>query len=206
VPRGSFPAPAAGGFSTLGRLVLDRLDRGVILLDERRRVQDANVLARRVLAEGNGVAVRGGRFVFLDPKLDERLSRLIDAYRSDQGGALRSMAAQVRYNRSPPYRVLVAPVPPDADDRRASFFVLIYGPREWRDISIDVLVEVYGLTRGQAEVARSLLAGQSVEQTAAVLGLSLNTVRTHLKHIFSRCEVRSQRELLHLLATGPQEL
>ena len=47
------------------------------------------------------------------------------------------------------------------------------GPREWRDISLD---------------------------------LSRNTVCTHLKQIFSRCEVRSQRELLHLLATGPQDL
>jgi len=206
VPRGSFPSPAADGFSTLGRLLLDRLDRGVILLDERRRVQDANVLARRVLADRNGIAVRGGRFVFLEPSLDERLTRLMGAYGSSQAGALRSMAAQVRYDRAPPYRVLVAPVPPDADERQVSFFVLIYGPREWRDISIDVLVEVYGLTRGQAEVARSLFAGHSVEETAATLGLSLNTVRTHLKHIFSRCEVRSQRELLHLLATGPQEL
>jgi DNA-binding CsgD family transcriptional regulator len=86
------------------------------------------------------------------------------------------------------------------------FYVLIYGPREWRDISIEVLVEVYGLTRAQAEVARNLFAGQSVEQTAASLDLSRNTVRTHLKQIFTRCEVRSQRDLLHLLATGPQDL
>ena len=206
VPRGSFPLPAAGGFSALGRLVLDRLDRGVILLDQRRRVQDANVLARRVLADGNGVAIRGGRFVFLDPALDERLSRLIDGYGSSPRGALRSMAARVRHNRSPPYRVLVSPVPPDADERGISFFVLIYGPREWRDISADVLVEVYGLTPAQAEVARSLFVGQSVEETATALGLSQNTVRTHLKQIFSRCEVQSQRELLHLLATGPQGL
>jgi len=38
------------------------------------------------------------------------------------------------------------------------------------------------------------------------LDLSRNAVRTHLKQIFSRCEVRSRRELLHLLATGPQDL
>lgn len=35
---------------------------------------------------------------------------------------------------------------------------------------------------------------------------SSTRARTHLKQIFSRCEVRSQRELLHLLATGPQDL
>jgi DNA-binding CsgD family transcriptional regulator len=196
----------AGVFTPLGRLILDRLDRGVILLDVKRRVQDANALARRVLGDGNGVAVRGGRFVFLDPALDQRLSRLVSANGNGAPGPRRSMAAQVRFNRSPPYRVVVSPVPPELDERHVSFVVLIYGPREWRDISIEVLCEVYGLTRGQADVARSLFAGQSVEETAAALDLSLNTVRTHLKHIFSRCEVSSQRELLHLLATGPQEL
>lgn len=198
--------PAAGVFTALGRLILDRLDRGVILLDAKRRVQDANALARRVLGDGNGVAVRGGRFVFLDPALNQRLSRLVGANGNGVPRPLRSMAAQIRHNRSPPYRVLVSPVPPDVDERQVSFMVLIYGPREWRDISIEVLCEVYGLTRAQAEVARSLFAGQSVEETAAALELSLNTVRTHLKQIFTRCEVRSQRELLHLLATGPQEL
>jgi DNA-binding CsgD family transcriptional regulator len=206
VPRGSFPSPTAGGFTPLGRLILDRLDRGVILLDRHRRLQDANALARRVLAAGNGMTIRGGRFVFLDPTVDDRLSRLIQALAGNPPGGARAMAAQIRHNRLPPYRVLVAPVPADADERRVSLVVLIYGPREWRDISIEVLVEVYGLTRAQAEVARSLFTGQSVEQTATSLDLSRNTVRTHLKQIFSRCEVRSQRELLHLLATGPQDL
>jgi len=65
---------------------------------------------------------------------------------------------------------------------------------------------VYGLTPAQAAVARSLFAGHSVEQTAQALDLSLNTVRTHLKQIFTKCEVNSQAELLHLLAMGPHEL
>lgn len=173
MPRGSFPSSAAGAFTSLGRLILDRLDRGVILLDRHRRVQDAAALARRVLAARNGVTIRRGRFVFLDPAVDDRLSQLVQALAVSPSGGARAMAAQIRHNRSPPYRVLVSPVPPDADEHRVLLFVLIYGPREWRDISID---------------------------------LSRNTVRTHLKQIFSRCEVRSQRELLHLLATGPQDL
>jgi len=55
-------------------------------------------------------------------------------------------------------------------------------------------------------VARSLFAGRSVEETAKELDLSLNTVRTHLKQIFTKCEVNSQAELLHLLAMGPHDL
>ena len=69
-----------------------------------------------------------------------------------------------------------------------------------------MLIELYGLTPAQADVARTLYAGFSVEETAARLQLSLNTVRTHLKHIFSKCDVQSQAELLHTLATGPRSL
>jgi DNA-binding CsgD family transcriptional regulator len=206
VPRGSFQPLPADIFSSLGRLIVDRLDRGVVLLDEKRGVQDANTLARRLLADGNGVAVRAGRFFFIDPALDGRFSRLIEGYRKGTPGAARAIAAVVRHNQSPPYRVVVEPVPRDTDERHVAFVIIFYGPLAWRGISVDVLVQLYGLTPAQADVARSLFTGQSVEETAAALGLSLNTVRTHLKSIFTRCNVQSQRELLHLLATGPLEL
>ncbi|MBK6351180.1 MAG: hypothetical protein IPF50_15915 [Proteobacteria bacterium] len=52
--------------------------------------------------------------------------------------------------------------------------------------------------------ARQLYAGLSVEETAVRLGLSLNTVLSHLKQIFFKCEVQSQVELMHTLALGPQ--
>ena len=144
VSRGPFYFLQDGGFSGLGRIILDKLDRGVVLLDARGRVLDANSLAVRVL-EG-------------------------------------------------------------ADERDVSFVALIYAPDELRDMSTDVLRELYALTPAQAQVARSLFAGRSVEESAAALNLSLNTVRTHLKQIFTRCEVQSQAELLHLLAQGPQHL
>jgi len=105
-----------------------------------------------------------------------------------------------------PYRVVVTPVPEGADERDVAFVALIYAPDEQRDISTDVLRELYALTPAQAQVARSLFAGRSVEESAAALNLSPNTVRTHLKQIFTRCEVQSQAELLHLLAQGPQHL
>jgi len=206
VPRGSFQPQPAGVFSSLGRLILDCIDRGVILLDESRRVHDANTLGRRVLADGNGIKVRAGRFAFIDAGLDRRLSQLIDRYCSDEPGDIRGIAALVRHKRSPPYCVAAVPVPRGVDERGVAFVIFIYGPRDWRSISVEILRQVYGLTRAQAEVARQLFAGQSVEQAAVELGLSANTVRTHLKQIFTRCDVRSQRELLYLLATGPNRL
>ena len=78
VSRGPFHFVQAGGFSGLGRIILDKLDRGVVLLDARGRVLDANTLAVRLLEAGDGMALRSGRFVFADVALDSRLARLLD--------------------------------------------------------------------------------------------------------------------------------
>jgi len=206
VSRGPFQLVQAGGFSGLGRIILDKLDRGVVLLDARGRVLDANSLAVRVLEAGDGMALRSGRLVFADAALDLRLSRMIAQYGGGAAGATAVIAARVCRSGGASYRVVVTPVPRDADERDVAFVALIYAPDELREISTDVLRELYGLTPAQAQVARSLFSGRSVEESAAALNLSLNTVRTHLKHIFTRCEVQSQAELLHLLAQGPQHL
>jgi DNA-binding CsgD family transcriptional regulator len=102
--------------------------------------------------------------------------------------------------------VLVSPVPPNVDERNVVLTACIYATDGRRDISVELLQELYGLTRAQAEVARRLFAGRNVEQAARSLRLSPNTVRSHLKQIFTKCEVKSQAELMHLLAQGPSSL
>jgi DNA-binding CsgD family transcriptional regulator len=115
------------------------------------------------------------------------------------------VAASVQRPGSATCRVLVSPIMiEDGQAHSVAYIVVIYAPAEQRAITHEVLLEIYGLTRAQADVARQLYAGLSVEETAAELRLSLNTVRTHLKQIFSKCNVQSQAELLHTLALGPQ--
>jgi DNA-binding CsgD family transcriptional regulator len=163
-------------------------------------------MARRVLHDRNGMQLRGGRLRFTVQGMNERVAGLVANQRSGPRGVVQAIAAWVRHEEGPPYRVVVMTVPDDPDERGAELAILIFGPLERRYIALEVLTQAYGLTRAQAEVARSLFAGLSVEQVAAVLELSLNTVRTHLKHIFTKCDVQSQGELLQLLASGPQDL
>jgi DNA-binding CsgD family transcriptional regulator len=204
VSRGSLHCSEQPGFSPLGRAILDRIDRGIVLLDVAGAVVDANSIGRRVIESGNGVLVRGGRFSFADPATDARFERLLKA-RTD--GAARVVAASVKRAGSATCRVLVAPLLLEgAHAAKAAYIAVIYAPSEQRTITAEVLLEIYRLTRAQADVARHLYAGLSVEETATELKLSLNTVRTHLKQIFSKCEVQSQAELLHALALGPQSL
>lgn len=205
VPRGSLPPSSAStGFTPLARAILDKLDRGVVLLDIEGRVIDSNAIARYVLAKGNGLMVRNDRLSFADGDIDSRFEQLLQSSGKSNGKA-RVIAATVKRPGATSCRVLVTPVTtPDDDAQTVAFLALIYAPAEQRDITNEVLLEIYGLTRAQADVARQLYAGLSVEETATRLQLSLNTVRTHLKQIFSKCEVQSQAELLHALALGPQ--
>lgn len=206
VPRGSVHLAQGQVFTALGRTILDRLDRGVVLLDAEGRIVDANTHALQVIRNCSGIRLRAGRLAFADPALDEQMQRAIAGERSVLRGGRAVLASRVRCRGGDPYQIVVRPVPPDTDERKVAFFALLYAPNGLRGISADVLRQMYGLTPAQSTVACSLFAGRSVEQTAKALGLSLNTVRTHLKQIFTKCEVNSQAELLHLLAMGPHDL
>jgi DNA-binding CsgD family transcriptional regulator len=205
VPRGALPRVAGHGFTPLDRFILDRLDRGVVLLDDEGCVLDANNLAQRVLADSSGLFVRNGRLCFAESGLDERFNRLLRAS-NRAGTGNTALAICIKRQGAAPHRVLISLFQPSGDAPRVRFVALIYAPDEQREISVEVLGQLYGLTRAQADVARKLYAGYSVDETADALALSLNTVRTHLKQIFSKCEVQSQAELLHTLAVGPHSL
>jgi DNA-binding CsgD family transcriptional regulator len=192
--------------TALGRTILDRLDRGVVLLDAQGCIVDANSHALQVIRNCNGIRLRAGRLAFTDPVLDDRMQQAIAGHGAAQRSGRAVLAARVRCKGSDPYRIVVRPVPPDADERKVAFFALLFAPNGLNGISFEVLRQVYGLTPAQSAVARSLFAGRSVEETANELDLSLNTVRSHLKQIFTKCEVNSQGELLRLLAMGPHEL
>jgi DNA-binding CsgD family transcriptional regulator len=203
VSRGALQRRFGERFSPLGRFILDKLDRGVVLLDGAGSVVDANTLGLHGLGCSPGMSVRNGRLTFADPAIDERFLGWLDRDHRDGGPDL---AITVRSKEASPCRVVVSAAGVSGAGREVSFLVVIYCPDAAREIDCDVLMRLYGLTRAQADVARALYAGHTVDQTATRLALSRNTVRTHLKQIFSKCEVRSQAELRHVLARGPRSL
>ena len=66
---------------------------------------------------------------------------------------------------------------------------------DYRDVQA-----VFGLTSAENRTVNELLAGYTVTTIAARLGLSVGTVRTHVKRIYSKVCVTSREELLGRLA------
>jgi DNA-binding CsgD family transcriptional regulator len=61
---------------------------------------------------------------------------------------------------------------------------------------------IYGLTTAQAQLAQLLVQGHDISHAAEKLGVSSNTVRTHLQRMFDRTGARSQTALVAILLSA----
>lgn len=66
-------------------------------------------------------------------------------------------------------------------------------PQESKPRSLEEVLSQYGLSRREIEVAELLYSKQSsTKEIASTLNISMNTVATHIKHIFEKCGVNSR--------------
>ncbi len=90
-------------------------------------------------------------------------------------------------------------------DRRAAA-IYITDPQNPFDLDSSKLRRLYKLTPAEARLAAHLAQGSRLEDAATDLGVSLNTVRTHLKRIFSKTGTDRQAELVRLIISGPARI
>lgn len=67
------------------------------------------------------------------------------------------------------------------------------------DRRMRVAQQVFGLSEGQARVARCIAQGLGPKALASELGISVNTARTHLTRLYEKTGVNSQTALVRLL-------
>ncbi len=73
---------------------------------------------------------------------------------------------------------------------------------QWHDSHlaqrVEELTRTFGFTDRESEVAELLLQGYSMPQISERLFISLDTVRTHMRHIYQKAGVHSKVELIEL--------
>ena len=65
--------------------------------------------------------------------------------------------------------------------------------------AVDEAAAEYGLTPRERDVLALLLQGRDGMAIHRLLGISYNTVKTHLKHIYGKCGVASRQQLVSLV-------
>ena len=94
-----------------------------------------------------------------------------------------------------------------AHDRdRPAALVFVSDPEQQMAAPADLLRRLYGLTRAEARLAALLLQGRDLPEAGAELGVTLHTVRTHLKAVLAKTGAARQAELVRILLRGPAGL
>jgi DNA-binding CsgD family transcriptional regulator len=77
--------------------------------------------------------------------------------------------------------------------------VHIIDPRSPQQIDLENLAALFEFTRSEALLAASLANGRTLHEAAEEAGVSMNTIRTHLKHALEKSGCHRQAELVALV-------
>lgn len=186
------------------KFILDRLERGVVVTDPEGHVRFANGAADRLLSRGDRIDASRGRIRAALPRQTDALLALVG--RAAQTGigadtmALDALAIPGS-GHSPPLAVVAEPLAPAHSDKlghrpEAGAVLFISDSAECTRPSEDRLRVVYDLTAAEARLTALLVDGHDPGSAGRALGISRNTVKYHLKTVYSKVGVCRQADLV----------
>ena len=186
----------------------DALRIGALLANSAAQALVVNRRAAALLGRPDGPHLKHRQLVARTRAETEAFQRLVaDATSGRDGPVSRCGGALVLSRKDRPgLVVLVSPLraptalPSLADPNLA--LVILRAPEEVPMPSEGELRSLFGLTPAEARVACRLV-GETVDEIAEALDVSVTTVRTHVQRLLAKTGTRRQSELVRLLVSGP---
>ncbi|MFM2087382.1 MAG: hypothetical protein RLZZ237_2251, partial [Pseudomonadota bacterium] len=189
--------------------LLDTLGLAVLLLDVDAHVLFANALARALFGPdaqaGLHVGSKGCPRWIIAPALLQAVRAALPRQRAGAAPQVPA-ASSLRLPRpgAPGLQITVAPFqPPHGRFHASPCAIVIARGQQQSGVSIDALRQLFDLTPGESQVGLALAQGASLSEIASACGVSVNTVKTHLRHIFGKTGTCRQGELIALLHRCP---
>jgi DNA-binding CsgD family transcriptional regulator len=179
----------------------------VVICDPRGHVTALTRGAERLCARRDGLRYQGGRLLAEHVQGSVCLNRVIHevaALSEHQGAAPPRVLRVRRESASADYELLIVPVPERHDplrQRRARVLVFIHDPDAPRAPHATFSV-LHGLTAREGQVLALVVAGRDTAQVADALEIGRETVKTHLKALYSKTGTRTQAQLVSAVLRG----
>jgi DNA-binding CsgD family transcriptional regulator len=185
--------------------VLDRHPDPLFIVDTQRRLHFRNLTAKRVLESRSGLSQQRGRLSAGSIPDDRRLEALLATVQASTG-MLRPQPRGLRLHQSGPGRrwyVLVHPLTSGLPGGSNSLFLLhtvarMHSPGALGALGA-LLRDLFGLTRAETAAALTVVKTGQIDVAAHELSLSRETIRSHLKAVFRKCDIHSTLELAGLV-------
>ncbi|MGB6537831.1 MAG: helix-turn-helix transcriptional regulator [Xanthobacteraceae bacterium] len=185
------------------KALLDSVPVGMMVVDDD-EVKVANSAARMLLDEGNAMRVHNGRLSGATRYADTELR---DAVHEALNGEDRPIGIALPIDHAEPVRAVVRKLHPKSARMLGTpgdaVALYVTDPRKPVETPNEILQRLFGLTPREAVVLRILVEGQDLPGVAARLGISVETVRSHVKHIMERTATSRQAELVRKVLSSP---
>jgi DNA-binding CsgD family transcriptional regulator/PAS domain-containing protein len=183
---------------------LTRVGIGVFVLDSSGRVTFVNPAGKRLL--GNGLALVKDRLLVRDALERSALEAMIQ--QASHPASATNDQRPILIHRPEDKRPLVVYVLPTGPSSHpatqflahACAIVLAIDPEAGEPADPALVRDVLNLTLGEARMAALVGSGLAPQEAAERLGITQDTARSVLKHVFSKTGVSRQSELVALLS------
>jgi len=177
--------------------IVDRNEAGIVGWRGEGAVLFVNRAARSIASSHDGIGLdKDGRLLLADRSAATRLAALqADVVKGGAGGLVRVS----RPSGQQSYIVLVSPLPSGDDlfqNSRGGVLFAIHDPAQKRAPPEQRIAELLQVPLGSARVLLAILEGVELKEYADRAGISINTVRFHLKSAFALTGAKSQADLV----------
>ena len=183
--------------------LLDNTRVGVIQLDRRGYVVEANDRARYILRHRDGLSDQSGKLRVYPPATQTQFAQLLAGALPSSGTV--AVSGSMTLQRAPgllPFVVHVKPVPiagMDFGAQRVAVLVLIVEPGKQPWIDPGLVAETLGLSPAESQIAAWVAEGRTVREIATATGRTEATIRYHLHQISQKLGGVRQADLGRLV-------
>ncbi|MCB1844196.1 MAG: hypothetical protein KDI09_14645 [Halioglobus sp.] len=193
----------------IGWELLNQLNYGAVVIDRQAKIVRANPAAEAITRAEDGLSIVRGRLHAANSgarqALRTAINRAIAAYTAVHTFSSRENVPIPRRSGKRPYQVEIMPLRHPQQLYVAAMpaaLVFIHDAHRGHRLEVNSVMQMYGLTETEAQVATQLAAGKSPEEIASAQAHSLATTRTLIKRVLFKTDTHRQSELVSLLLRG----
>jgi DNA-binding CsgD family transcriptional regulator len=186
---------------------LDQLASGMFIVDSNGRIIHANASAHRLIAEADVLRASNGRIAALDLESNRNLLEIFTAAQAgDAAVGKRGIAVPLKARSGERYVAHVLPLTSGAR-RKAGVSYSAAAAMFVRKAALDLpsppeaVADQFKLTPAEVRVMFAIVEIGGVPEVAPVLGISEQTVKTHLHRIYEKTATKRQADLVKLVAS-----
>jgi DNA-binding CsgD family transcriptional regulator len=180
------------------------LDYPVFLLEGLGRVAFCNRSAEQWLTVSSHFCVKDGELKARDIDQQVRLARSLRQALSERRRNMLSLRCP---GRSKPWQVTFFPLTVQREcptRTQSACLVIVVDPQARASVTVEDLQSLFGLTSATSRVAIGLAEGKTLQEIATENGVSINTIRSQIRHVMDKTGSHRQAELVSVVTSLPR--